>query len=196
MWRVLEFTLRVKLGNNKQTCFNTFWINESAISLILNVFFTENQLKMGVFGVFDQWNADFVDRKFPWRGSTSDNVAGTTRYVAFLVTPSAYVCFIRLLRWVTVTGATWNICFCVTHADFPSRKNHVTYCLSCFADFLSCKVYATNGFACYVDFLYRMIRAAWQITTSLWSINCSASNYYRKAIPFGRGSDFVYSAGV
>ena len=37
---------------------------------------------------------------------TTDYAAGATRYAAFHVTPSAYKCFIRVLRQVTVTGAT------------------------------------------------------------------------------------------
>ena len=56
---------RVGQSNHKQTYPNTFWINDSAISLIQNAFFTENQVKMGVLSSFDQWNEDFVDRKFP-----------------------------------------------------------------------------------------------------------------------------------
>ena len=42
-----------------------------------------------------------------------------------------------------MTGATWNLCFCVTRAYF-----------------LSCKMYATNGFTCYVDFLNGKMYAA------------------------------------
>ena len=44
---------------------NTFWINESAIPLIQNAIFAENRVKMDVLSSFDQWNEDFVDRKFP-----------------------------------------------------------------------------------------------------------------------------------
>ena len=85
----------------------------------------------------------FVDRKFPLCDYTTDYAAGATRYAAFHVTHSAYMCFIRVLRQVAVTGATWNLCFYVTHADFLSCN---VYAKGCSASLVLCPFTKMSGF--------------------------------------------------
>ena len=81
-------------------------INKTTVSLIKNVFLTGKSTKTGILRGFDQCMTVFVDRKFPLCDYTTDYAAGATRYAAFHVTHSAYMCFIRVLRQVAVTGAT------------------------------------------------------------------------------------------